>query len=127
MFNIIFKAMLNLNPNILRKNTKYSVEMDPDSREIPLGLLSACSMNTFVTLQEPTIVMYYHQVLVEFPPQCQSFSENGFHRHFFSSIFINFLSPIWPKGGGRRGAQCASPWHVFAYILANICASLLKT
>ena len=64
-----------------------ALKMDRDSREIPLGLFSACSMNTFVTLQEPTIVMYYHQVLVEFPPGCQSFSENRFHRHFFPLNF----------------------------------------
>ena len=50
-------------------------------------------MNTFVTLQEPTIVMYYHPVLVEFPPRCQSFSENGLHRHLFQSSLI-FLVPF---------------------------------
>ena len=121
MFSIVFKAMLN--QNILRKSTKL-LKMDPDSREIPLGLLSACSMNTFVTLQEPTIVMYYHQVLVEFPPRCQSFSENGFHRHFFLQFSLIFLAPFGQGGGG--GTFCPTLAHICVYPCKYMCELVKK-
>ena len=115
--------MLNL--NFLRKNTKYQRWKWTLIQGKSIGFV-VCMLNEYFRNFTRT---HNCDVLSPSPVRVSTtvsiIQWKRFSLTFFSSILINFLNPFGPGGSGR-GAHCASTWHVFAYIRANTCPSLLK-